>query len=183
MQRERSSGPRQWGRRLLNSPSPRDTGNLQLHVGQLPLQEIQKRAEGLVHMGLSRKRPDWNRCTKLGHILAINSTLNTITYDREGTCNSLLFPEEWRVWTQRLGPQFVRLLPEETPLPHTPPKTLWSGSQRGLQETHKTTVNKETDLRAQHRGSRQKRPPASFTLREACFHILKAAARRLGFLN
>ena len=54
------SSPKFQHRRLLSSPTPMDTPNLQLHTGQFPLKKIQKLAEWLLYIEQTRKYSKWN---------------------------------------------------------------------------------------------------------------------------
>ena len=121
-----SSSPRWWHRRLLNSLPLMNKPNLQLHMEQFPLKEIQKLAEWLLHIGQTRKIHNI-RGRKGCDTLSINSIPNPVTYYREGTHNSQLLSEEWRFWSQPLAPQRLRL-----PLVRPAPKTSSSEGQRRL---------------------------------------------------
>ena len=65
-----------------------------------------------------------NRWERLRHIHTINPIPGRAPYNQQGTRNSQLLPEEWKVWTTHQVPQLLRLPPEaetpQTPLSRNP---------------------------------------------------------------
>ena len=59
-------------RRLLDFSPLTDPPNVQLHMEQLPLREIQEWVEWLLHTGQWRKYLRWNEMERLRHSLTIN---------------------------------------------------------------------------------------------------------------
>lgn len=75
-------------RKLLNSPLLTDTPNVQLHMEQLSMKEIQKLDEQLLYTERIRKYPHQDGEERLKHNLAINPTPSTAPYNWKGTSNS-----------------------------------------------------------------------------------------------
>lgn len=79
------SQPRGWHKRLLGSPPPTATPNLQLHMERFPLREIRKLAKWFWHMRHMNKHPRLIVDKRLRHTFTINSAPDTAPYNQAGT--------------------------------------------------------------------------------------------------
>lgn len=91
---------------------------------QFFLKEIQKLAEGLLHIKWIRKHPPQNGKERLRHILTINPTPARL-HNQEGTLSYQLLPEEWGVWTQHLESQLLRLTDRNVGLSSSALQIFW----------------------------------------------------------
>lgn len=98
-----------------------DVLNVQLHLEQFPLREIQTLAEWLLHTEPMRKFPHQNGSERLRHTFAINPTPGTT--EREPPT----FTKEGTVWTTHLVSYLLTFPPKEWA-----PKLASSESQQGL---------------------------------------------------
>lgn len=140
------SGSRGWFRRLLNSTSPMDIPNLQLHTEQNPPKRDSETLSDSYILGEQDKNPHQNRWERLRHNLSINPTSNMTTYNQEGTHNSQFLPKEWRVWTPYLLPQLSDFTLRDGLSKQLPLKA--NGAR--VHKVHKATVICKTDLWGLH---------------------------------
>lgn len=113
----------------------------------------------------------------------INPTPRTVPYGQEGIPNSQFLPEEQRIWTTKLVPQFFKAPNQATGLSNH----LALKAQRAcIHEPHRTTANKDAGLNrgtsphlAYHLGSQKekagkKSPSPSLSLEGVWLHALQA---------
>lgn len=182
-----SSGPKWQPQRMLNTPPPTDTPNLQLHMKESSLKEFPLMIPA--HW-VNKKKPTWKWVGKA----------------ETQACHK---PHSWHSNVQlRRNPQFpvspwgVKDLDPTSSIPifKTSASRTWSpkhlaliASRACIHKTQKMTANKQflTDcrgfivaiaLRLSTGGNRKKKcPPPNLSLKIVCSFMLKAAAWRWGF--
>lgn len=115
----KEEGSRWLSRKILHSPRPRKTENLQLHIEQFPLKETGKLAEQLLHS--SKQKKDTRR--QVGGAETVSHKPHLWCRDaqiRRVLTNSELLHEERRVQNPRQPPQILRPAPERGD-----PKSIW----------------------------------------------------------
>ena len=85
-----------------------DPPNLQLHMEQFPLKEIEKPIKCHLHMGQMRKQRTVKHVGGAETQSCHKPHPSTATHNREGTPHYQLPPEERRVWTPHLVSQLLR---------------------------------------------------------------------------
>lgn len=94
-----------------------------------------KTAECLPDTEQKRKYPQWNGWERLKHSLAINVNPGTTPLNQEGSSNSHLTSEDWRVWAIHPAPEVLRIPPKKWS-----PKPSGSKSQQALySEPHRSS--------------------------------------------
>ena len=137
---------------------PRDTESNSYKQNSFLLKKKKKLAEWLLNLGQIRK--SLRQGGRRGWDTAINSTLCTVTHNWERTRNSELLPEEQKVWTLYLAPQFLRPAPERQAPKTSCFESRWGFGPWDLQSYRelrnslwRAYTPPTTTARAQYRGS------------------------------
>lgn len=156
------SQPRWWHRRLLGSPPPMATPNLQLHTEQFPLKEIQKLAKWFLHMRQMNNYSHLSVWERLSHPFTINSAPGIVPYSQVGTTTPSFSLKSKGFASYIQNPTLKT--PTRGMGPHS--HQLWKPMGWCVPETHKTMANGESIVKGkqvcswlssqtQHRESKQ----------------------------